>query len=168
MDRKLLSGHILALLVDVAIDHKINEIPVNPDGVKQGRPFGRRRIRCDRCSLRFQTAQQPGKFPLQGVDSCGKIAEVSDPIEPPCLLMRKLRLHACINALLWLDVQAKRAAVNRKMLDLVEIETMTAKQLIERSDREIAEMLVVNRIKFAMLDQRLDVGCFDHSHAIVL
>jgi hypothetical protein len=48
--------------------------------------------------------------------------------------------------------------VNRKMLDLVEIETMTAKQLIERSDREIAEMLVVNRIKFAMLDQRLDAG----------
>jgi len=75
--------------------------------------------------LAISTAQQPGKFPFR-VSSCEKSRKY--PIlSSPVLSCAAASFTLAFNALLWLDVQAKRAAVNRRWLDLVEIETMTAK-----------------------------------------
>ena len=41
-------------------------------------------------------------------------------------------------------------------------------ELIERRQREVAQVLVIDRVEFDVLDQVLDVRRFDHHHPVVL
>ena len=53
-------------------------------------------------------------------------------------------------------------------LDMVEIESMPSEKTIESSDGEIAEMLMVNGVKLAVVNQIDDIGHFNDGDARVL
>ena len=53
-------------------------------------------------------------------------------------------------------------------LDTVQIQPMAPEQAFDRGDREVAEMLVIDRVELAVVDQVAHVVHLDHGDAVVL
>ena len=64
------------------------------------------------------------------------------------------RLHGRAPA----DIDAQRAAVDRQLTNVVDEESVPSEQVIERGDRKVAEVLVIDRVELAVLDQVDHVG----------
>ena len=61
----------------------------------------------------------------------------------------------------------QRAAVDRDALDVDDDEPVAREQRVERGEREVAEVLVVDRVELAAVDHVLDVRRLDHRDAVV-
>ena len=61
----------------------------------------------------------------------------------------------------------QRAAVDRQPLDTADAQAVPREEPVERGQREVAEVLVVDRVELAAVDQVLDVGRLDDRHAVV-
>ena len=51
--------------------------------------------------------------------------------------------------------------MDREPLDVVEVQPMPAEQRVDRVGREVAQVLVVDRVELAVLDQVAHVGEFE-------
>ena len=66
------------------------------------------------------------------------------------------------------DVPAQRAAVQvGEVLDVVEEQPVPAHEGVDRGAREVAEVLVVDRVELAVVDQVADVRVLDRHHPVV-
>ena len=71
-------------------------------------------------------------------------------------------------ASVWSEVPAQRAAVEvREVLDVVQEQAVPADQGVDRGAGEVAEVLVVDRVELAVLDQVAHVGVLDRDDAVV-
>ncbi len=82
--------------------------------------------------------------------------------------MREQFGDAGIDVLGPLRKDAQRTAVQRELLDPVDEQPMAPEQLVERDQREVAMVLVIDRIEFDMLHQRQQVRHFEHCDAVIL
>ncbi len=55
--------------------------------------------------------------------------------------------------------------MNAQRLDAVEVQAVALEQILQRRDREVAQVLVVDRVELAVIDQIPHVGRFDHGDA---
>ena len=58
--------------------------------------------------------------------------------------------------------------MNRQVLDLIQEKAMPPEQLLQGGHGEVAEVLVIDGVKLAVVHQVLDVGNFDHRDAVLL
>ncbi len=84
------------------------------------------------------------------------------------MLFAEQLMHRRAPVLTGLDIEAQRAAVDRDAADVVDEEAVRLEERVGAGHREIAQMLVVDRVEFIIVDQGLDVGTLDHGHACVL
>src|SRR5690348_2579011 len=57
--------------------------------------------------------------------------------------------------------------MNRKISDFIQEKPVPAKETVQRRHRKIAEVLVVDSIELAMVDQRLDVRRLNHGYPVL-
>src|SRR4051812_16016314 len=79
-----------------------------------------------------------------------------------------MSVYAGVRIVTTFDEQPQGATMDRERLDTVEVQVVSPEQPIQRSYREIAQMLVINGIEFDVLDEVLQVGNFDHGNTVVL
>ena len=154
--------------MDIAVDHEIQQFLVDAIVIDEGRPLGRRAIGGDARTPGLQFSQLGGDGGLQLVHPAGKAGEIFEPVEPRFAFFRQQRQDRFARRLHLFHEDAQAAAVDRQQFDMVEIQPMPPEQMIERGGREIAQMLVIDGVEFAMVDQRFQIGRFDHRHAIIL
>ncbi len=104
-DRQALTRHIFALLVDVAVDDKVDDVSSNAGRIDERCSLGCGRIGGDRGSLGLQTPQERRKIPLQHIDLGREIAKIIDRIDPARGFMRELILDAGAYLLFRFDVK---------------------------------------------------------------
>ncbi len=98
----------------------------------------------------------------------GEIQEIIDTIDLAFLLAGQELLDSGLHIFFFFEEKAQRATVNGHALDVVQIQPMLPEQFIQRRDREVAEVLVVDRVEFHMIDEIHHIGHFNDSQAILL
>src|SRR5580704_3141747 len=73
-----------------------------------------------------------------------------------------------ISAVMFFHKETERSAVNRSMLKVIQKQAMIAEKAIQRGDREVAEVLVIDGVEFAMLDKIEQIGNLDNKYAVPL
>jgi len=76
--------------------------------------------------------------------------------------------HRGLDVLSGLDVQAKRSPVDGGPFHVVEVEVVAPKQPVQRRDGEVAQMLMVDGVERAVVDEIDDVGHLDDGHPVRL
>src|SRR6185312_1971832 len=66
-----------------------------------------------------------------------------------------------------LDKQAQRASMNRGALDAIEREAVSREQLRKGRHGKVAQMLVVHRVEFAVLEKIEEIRNLDHGRALL-
>ena len=163
----VLAGHKASVLVSVAIGHKINELFSDSAVVDKSASLCRCSIggNMGASSLQFlkQVTQVVSDIPdfLSKVVVVGKLSDVE----------RRLGLqhiaHGRGGMLRLFDIDAKRAAVNREMLHVIEEKGVHAEETVQGSQGKITEMLVIDGVEFAAIHQILHVGHLQDGNPIV-
>ena len=118
-------------------------------------------------------------FPLQpfedlqhrgpdGLHPLREVAVVAHLVHLPLLLRRKQVLHALADAVDRLHEQPDRAAVHGHPLDLVQVQPVAAEQLVQRRHGEVAQMLMIDRVELAVVNEVHQIRTLDHRHAVIL
>ncbi len=58
--------------------------------------------------------------------------------------------------------------MNGEPPDVVQVEAMAPEEVVQRGDREVAQVLVVDGVELAVVDEILDVRHLDDCNAVVL
>ncbi len=95
----------------------------------------------------------------------GKAPVVLDGRDTRILLIGEQRFQARGRGFHRLDKQPQRSAVDLGALHVVQVKAMIAEKPRQRRHREVAEMLVIDGVELALLDQVDDVRRLDDGHA---
>src|SRR5512146_724583 len=58
--------------------------------------------------------------------------------------------------------------MNRGVRDAIQIQAMIAEKVVQRCDRKVAEVLVIDCVELALLDKVQQIGNLDDEHAVFL
>jgi hypothetical protein len=144
------------------VDDEINRALVDPEEVEEGGPLRRCAVRSDPRALAFQLAEQRNELVLESGDPRREVF-VELERRNVLRLFRKHRLNtrvsrACAGLR---EEDADRATVDREAFDVMNLEAVASCELVESREREIAKVLVVNRVELAVLDEVAHVRAFD-------
>ncbi len=98
----------------------------------------------------------------------GKAPVVLDGRDARVLLIGEQRFQARGRSFDRLDKQPERSAVDFGALHVVEVQTMIAEKPRQRRHRKVAEVLVVDGVELAFLDQVDNVGRLDDGDPVGL
>jgi hypothetical protein len=161
--------HEQALLVHVAVDHEVDQVGVDAGVVDQRGALGRRPVGGDRLALRLEVAQQGQEAVADAFDPGGEVLVVADVEHAQLLLLTQVPLHVVAGLVVLAEVPAEGAPVEvGEVLDVVEEQPVAAHQGVDGGAREVAEVLVVDRVELAVLDEVADAGVLDRDHARLL
>ena len=114
----------------------------------------------------FSRGDQPGQPLADVLCRLGEVRVALEPIEAARMLALEQLAHRRLHGLGLADIEPQRAAVDREPADVVQHQTMAPEQPVERGDREIAQMLVVDRVELAVIDQVDQIGHFKDRDAV--
>src|SRR5207247_1577673 len=111
--------------------------------------------------------QELEKPSLGLVDLLGKGGVAVQTVEPSRLLAGAELVDPVTNGFAVFDVariDAQRAAVGGELLDVEEGQSVSGENPLDRQQREIREMLVIDRIELVLLDEPHQVRELDGGH----
>src|SRR5262249_22248477 len=80
-----------------------------------------------------------------------------------------LALQECTKCITWVIIsfheETQRPPMNRGVLQVIQKKAMFAEEAFQCGHREVTQMLMINGIEFAMLDEINQVGDFDHENS---
>ena len=145
-----------AVLVRVAVDRVVEEVGPDPAVVEERVPLARRPVADDLLALAPKPNQEVEKRAFRLLDVLGE-AHVALRRAETCLLLAREQLGygpgRLVRAARLLRIDAKRAAVRPQLLDVVDLEPVGAQDLGGRPEREVREMLVVDRVVLKPVEQ---------------
>ena len=105
---------------------------------------------------------------LQVFDPAGEFAVVVDAVQAQFLFLGQQIRHALQGRFDLFDEQPQRAAVDGQAPHVVQEQPVPAQQVVDRRHREVAQVLVVDGVELAVVDQVAHVGKLDDRHAVGL
>src|SRR6266851_544939 len=167
-DGQVGARRIQSLLDGRPIDDEVQRLAADAAVIQQGRAFGGGSIARQARIVLFEVREEPAQLTFQLPHPGSELGVELYAVEAgrPFLLKQlanRIRRRARAS-----DVELQRATVDRKTLDVDDGEPVPAEQRLQRDEREVAEVLVVDRVELERLDHRLDVGDLDDRHAVRL
>src|ERR1700722_947778 len=162
---QVIAGHKPPLLELIQIDNVVEQFLVDIAEGEQSGGLGRCCIAGNRLAFALQVFQQGGELVTDGMHPVSKALVVLDGRDTRVLFVREDRFQTSGGSFHRLDEQPEGSAVDLGALHVVQEKAMITEQAGKRRHREIAEMLVVNGVELALLDQVDNVRRFNHCDA---
>ncbi len=116
----------------------------------------------------FSSSEQVAQIAAQLGNLLAKSSIATEPRDAPARLLVEQAAHRLGRFALTGGEDAQRPAVDRQPFDIDNRQAMAAEEVIERGERVVAEVLVIDRIELAVVDHLLDVRRLDHRDAVLL
>ena len=161
-------GHVEPVLVHVAVDDEVDELGPDAGVVEERAALGGGAVGRDALPLALQPVEQRGQLRTNRLHPVAERCVVRQVGEALLALGLEERPRGILLVRGTADPPAQGAAVQaREVLDRVEVQPVAAHQGVDRRAREVAEVLVVDRVELAVVDQVADVGVLDRGDAVV-
>src|SRR6185312_3752058 len=168
LDRQSHAGNVAPLLVNVAVDDEIEQLRPEPGVVEHDRAFGRRPVAGDVGAAALQVLQQGGQLRADRGHAYREPRVIGKTVQAEALLALQVFRDGASRARVLFNEQAEGAAVNSQRLDAIQKQAVALEQIAQRGDREVAQVLVIDRVELAVIDEIAHVRCFDDCNTIVL
>ncbi len=140
--------------VDAAIGH-------------QGASLGRRTVSDDLRALLLELLELGHEVALDRLHLLREPPIEREGVDAPLLFVLQEAFDRVARVFLPLDEEAQRASVDVGQNDVVQEETVTPEELVQRRHREVAEVLVVDGVELPLVDEVEQVGTLDDRHTVV-
>src|SRR6185437_8536672 len=168
LDRQSHARNEAPLFVNVAIDDEVEQRGPESGVVEHDGALGRRSIARDAGAATLQVLQERGQLRADGGHAYGEARVVGKTVKSqPALALQVFPRRASRPRVL-LDEQPKGSAVNGERLDAVQKQAVALEQIAQRGDREVAQVLVIDRIELAVIDEVAYIRRFDDRDSIIL
>ena len=164
----MVAAHVFVMFEFVEIQHVVEVLFIDPDVVEQGAGFGGCPVTDDFFALGFQVVQDVEHLGFDGFNPLGESQIVIGTVHPQAFFRGQHLGYDRLNFLTASHEQAQGSAVDRQALDVIEIQIVTAEKGVQGHHRIVAQVLVVNGVELAMVDQVDQIGAFDNRHSVVL
>src|SRR5215472_17216655 len=144
---------IASLLVGVPVSHEFERLPTDTDVVQKGGTLGGGAVGGDAPAGLLEFGQQAGELCFERLHSPGKIDQRFLPIHTPGSFVFQQPVYRVPGLSRQRDEEAKRTAVDGNALDLPELKAKAPDQPVECRDREVAKVLMIDRIELCAPDQ---------------
>jgi hypothetical protein len=158
------------VLVRVAVDRVLEEVGANAAVVQQGVRLARGAVAGDRPSVPLGCDQEVEHRPLGLLDPISEGAVGLERAQPGLLLAPPERLHGgggSLASLRVLQVEPERAAVGRDLVEVDDRQSLGGEDAFGRREREVREVLVVDRVEEVRLDELHQVRELDRRRSLL-
>src|SRR5437870_6577178 len=169
INRQVDARHVAALLIGAAVRHEIQRFPTYPEAVEERAALGRRAVGSQAVPFSLQRCQQGAERLFHLFHPSRKILVVFQAAHTPRRLMTEQRARslAMIRSGGFGDKEAEGASVDGATLHILNDHPMTLEEASQGRQRKVAQVLVVNCVKLAVINHVLDVRHLDDRHTVV-
>ena len=163
------AGRQPALFVGAAIHDEIQRLLAQFKKVQQRAALGRGTVSRDRFALLFELREQGAQRPFDFQHARGKALVIRQRADALGLFIGQQGWHRGFDAVRAgvAGEQAQRSAVDGQFFNAENFQSVPREQRLQRREREIENVLVVNRVELGVFDEIHAVGKFQNDPAAV-